>query len=249
MESAQLMIGRGRYAFGERRRTTSPLLRGQAPGHRRAQGEGQSSVRGRSASGLGGVRGHLSTSDSVGRAQGASARRGALGEKAIELARNNARIVPRAGCSANGADSPNTSARVRNQPGRVPFVNGLTKLQQQSRVRTFHAAEPLFRTTMENFDRLVVTGVATQGDRQNGKGDFFNDVLALLLERCSGKNLHTRPNVPGSFSRPTCSMSRIRRWVGSNSPWRPRPLGFPNIPGARHKILLAAQARPILISA
>jgi hypothetical protein len=76
-------------------------------------------------------------------------------------------------------------------------VDGLEKLQQRTRVRTFHAAESLFRKTMEDFDRLVVSGAATQGDRQNGKGDFFNDVLALLLERCSGKKLHTRPNVPG----------------------------------------------------
>ena len=36
---------------------------------------------------------------------------------------------------------------------------------------------------MQAFDDLVATGVADQGDIQNGKGDYFNDVLALLLER------------------------------------------------------------------
>jgi hypothetical protein len=35
-------------------------------------------------------------------------------------------------------------------------------------------------------------------DLQNGKGDFFNDLLALLLEGCSGiENLYARANVPG----------------------------------------------------
>lgn len=55
---------------------------------------------------------------------------------------------------------------------------------------------------MREFDELVTAGIADQGDIQNGKGDYFNDVLALLLERCSGKTLHTRPDVPGlSFPR------------------------------------------------
>jgi hypothetical protein len=36
------------------------------------------------------------------------------------------------------------------------------------------------------------------GDLQNGKGDFFNDLLARVLERCSGvENLYTRGRVPG----------------------------------------------------
>lgn len=50
---------------------------------------------------------------------------------------------------------------------------------------------------MQAFDALVAEGIADQGDRQNGKGDYFNDVLALLLEVCSNKPLHTRPSVPG----------------------------------------------------
>src|SRR3954452_5353861 len=55
---------------------------------------------------------------------------------------------------------------------------------------------------MYAFDKLVVKGTADQGDIQNGKGDYFNDVLALLLERCSGKTLHSRPDVAGlSFRR------------------------------------------------
>lgn len=55
---------------------------------------------------------------------------------------------------------------------------------------------------MHAFDVLVASGIADQGDIQNGKGDYFNDVLARLLEECSNKTLHTRPDVPGlSFPR------------------------------------------------
>ena len=33
---------------------------------------------------------------------------------------------------------------------------------------------------MEGFDANVCAGVATQGDWQNGKGDFLNDLFALI---------------------------------------------------------------------
>jgi hypothetical protein len=35
------------------------------------------------------------------------------------------------------------------------------------------------------------------GDLQNGKGDFFNDLLALLLEGCPDIELFSRQGVPG----------------------------------------------------
>ncbi|MGY1718593.1 hypothetical protein ACI8AG_06055 [Blastococcus sp. SYSU DS0552] len=54
-----------------------------------------------------------------------------------------------------------------------------------------------FLAAMEAFDSAVVAGETTQGDRQNGKGDFFNDVLALLLENCSRLELDSRSGVPG----------------------------------------------------
>jgi hypothetical protein len=50
---------------------------------------------------------------------------------------------------------------------------------------------------MEGFDSNVAAGIAEQGDTQNGKGDFFNDVLALLLENCAGVTLDSRRGVPG----------------------------------------------------
>ncbi|MCP4307587.1 MAG: hypothetical protein GY788_22490 [bacterium] len=40
------------------------------------------------------------------------------------------------------------------------------------------------------------------GDIQNGKGDFFNDLLALLLENCAEiESLYTRSKVPGLIVR------------------------------------------------
>jgi hypothetical protein len=61
----------------------------------------------------------------------------------------------------------------------------------------FETIEPLFLRTMATFDQMVAAGATTQGDRQNGKGDFFNDVLQILLEQCSGKPLGKRPKVRG----------------------------------------------------
>lgn len=54
-----------------------------------------------------------------------------------------------------------------------------------------------FLVGMEGFDANVVSGFATQGDWQNGKGDFFNDLLALVLEGCAGIDLYSRQAVPG----------------------------------------------------
>jgi hypothetical protein len=87
------------------------------------------------------------------------------------------------------------------KPGRAPLVRSYRTIESAG-FRTWREAEPDFLVAMQEFDALVAAGVADQGDIQNGKGDYFNDVLALLLERCSGKTLHTRPDVPGlSFKR------------------------------------------------
>ena len=50
---------------------------------------------------------------------------------------------------------------------------------------------------MWQFDQHVTSGLANQGDIQNGKGDFFNDFVALLLETCSERHVDSRPNVAG----------------------------------------------------
>jgi hypothetical protein len=50
---------------------------------------------------------------------------------------------------------------------------------------------------MEQFDELVANGTADAGARRNGKGEFFNDLLAMVLENCAGVQLVSRPGVPG----------------------------------------------------
>ena len=89
--------------------------------------------------------------------------------------------------------------KIKTRPitaARQPLVTMLDKIRGQG-ASTFSAVEDEFLRAMQAFDVLVADGTATQGDIQNGKGDFFNDVLATLLENCSGKQLHTRPDVPG----------------------------------------------------
>jgi len=54
-----------------------------------------------------------------------------------------------------------------------------------------------FLDAMWEFDRNFAAGTATQADNQNGKGDFFTDLIALLLENCSEKFLYSRGAVPG----------------------------------------------------
>ncbi|MDR7418359.1 MAG: hypothetical protein QN178_05575 [Armatimonadota bacterium] len=54
---------------------------------------------------------------------------------------------------------------------------------------------------MWRFDQNFSRGTANQGDNQNGKGDSFTDLLCLLLERCSGKELTARPRVAGRIFR------------------------------------------------
>ena len=53
---------------------------------------------------------------------------------------------------------------------------------------------------MQHFDDLVIAGMATEGERQNGKGDYFNDLLAVILENASGASLNRRSGVEGLHS-------------------------------------------------
>jgi len=82
------------------------------------------------------------------------------------------------------------------KPGRAPLLAALQEMEEME-ASTFREVETVYLTAMQEFDRLVSAGIADQGDVRNGKGDFFNDMLALLLANCSGKELHTRPGVPG----------------------------------------------------
>jgi len=66
-----------------------------------------------------------------------------------------------------------------------------------SHPRTWNEIEDAFVRAMEGFDTNVASGMADIGDLQNGKGDFFNDLLALLLENCAELILYSRGGVPG----------------------------------------------------
>jgi hypothetical protein len=63
--------------------------------------------------------------------------------------------------------------------------------------RTWTEVEDAFVRAMEGFDANVAAGVADIGDLQNGKGDFLNDLLALILEGCADVQLYSRGGVPG----------------------------------------------------
>ena len=74
--------------------------------------------------------------------------------------------------------------------------------------KSWEQVEPSFLAAMSEFDasipRTIVSNMSDtekselSADLQDGKGDFFNDLLALLLENCSGIDLlSTRRKVPG----------------------------------------------------
>jgi hypothetical protein len=73
---------------------------------------------------------------------------------------------------------------------------------QAARPRAWNAIEDEFLRAIERLDDNLVSEVADMGDLQNGKGDFFNDLLALLLEGCAEIDLYSRKLVPG-FIYPT----------------------------------------------
>lgn len=63
--------------------------------------------------------------------------------------------------------------------------------------KTWNEVEQPFLRAMEGFDANVASGLADIGDLQNGKGDFFNDLLSLILENCADAQLYSRGGVPG----------------------------------------------------
>lgn len=89
-----------------------------------------------------------------------------------------------------------TSPRVAESPGCRPLFT-MYKWAVGTKPSRWTKVEEQFLSAMWNFDQGFAVGLADQGDNQNGKGDFFNDLMALLLENCSGKELHGRGAVPG----------------------------------------------------
>jgi hypothetical protein len=89
-----------------------------------------------------------------------------------------------------------TSSVVATKPGCVPLKEAYQKAIALM-PKAWSAVEDIFLRGMEGFDDNVASGLADMGDVQNGKGDFFNDLLALLLENCSKTTLFSRGGVPG----------------------------------------------------
>lgn len=54
-----------------------------------------------------------------------------------------------------------------------------------------------FLAAMQAFDDEVIAGNALEGERQNGKGDYFNDLLAVVLENAADVQLNRRTGVSG----------------------------------------------------
>src|SRR4029077_17233451 len=89
-----------------------------------------------------------------------------------------------------------TSRMVATKPGCAPLKKAY-EAAVRLKPKAWSTVEALFLRAMEEFDANIVSGVADMGDLQNGKGDFFNDLLALLLENCAGVTLYSRGGVPG----------------------------------------------------
>lgn len=89
-----------------------------------------------------------------------------------------------------------TSRLVATKPGCVPLKIAYDRAATLQ-PKAWAAVEDLFLRGMEAFDANIASGLADMGDLQNGKGDFFNDLLALILENCAGVQLYSRGGVPG----------------------------------------------------
>lgn len=80
----------------------------------------------------------------------------------------------------------------------APFRRHLEDVVQvDPPVRSWPQVEAGFLKAMEAFDAEVSAGRAKEGERQNGKGDYFNELLALIIERASGVPLNRRRGVKG----------------------------------------------------
>ena len=89
-----------------------------------------------------------------------------------------------------------TSQIVANRPSCASLLR-MYEAAVLARPRTWSEIEDAFVHAMEEFDANVAAGIADMGDLQNGKGDFLNDLLALLLEGCGGVQLFSRGGVRG----------------------------------------------------
>lgn len=94
------------------------------------------------------------------------------------------------------AKARSTSKLVATKPACAP-LRRMYEAAVAAHPRSWNEIEDAFVRAMEGFDANVASGLADIGDLQNGKGDFFNDLLALLLENCADVTLFSRGGVPG----------------------------------------------------
>ncbi len=98
---------------------------------------------------------------------------------------------------AKNVTRPRTLSRiVATSPGCEPLKEAYARAVALH-AKSWIEVQESFLRGMEGFDENIATGVANMGDLQNGKGDFFNDLLALILENCAGTQLYSRGGVPG----------------------------------------------------
>jgi hypothetical protein len=89
-----------------------------------------------------------------------------------------------------------TSHVVATKPGCAPLKEAYEQALAR-RPKTWAEVGDIFLRGMERFDHNIATGAADMADLRNGKGDFFNDVLALILENCAEVQLYSRGGVRG----------------------------------------------------
>ena len=105
-----------------------------------------------------------------------------------------------------------TSTLVASSPRCKPLHEMYQAAVAQG-AKSWNQVETAFLSAMSEFDTAIGSTVGRQdmtdaeksslsADLQNGKGDFFNDLLALLLENCSGiETFYCRNVVPGLIVR------------------------------------------------
>lgn len=87
---------------------------------------------------------------------------------------------------------------LKTGPSCAPFRDHLKAIRAHTPPPTHWDSVAFgFLRAMEAFDAQVIAGEASEGERQNGKGDYFNDLLAYVLEQASGTTLSKRSGVAG----------------------------------------------------
>lgn len=77
-----------------------------------------------------------------------------------------------------------------------PFGDHLAVVSN-TKPRSWAQVQEGFLRAMELFDAEVIAGRASEGERQNGKGDYFNDLIVAILQEASGRQLNVRRGVNG----------------------------------------------------